>query len=78
MLYFKDTQNEVLDKEAKSYKEKETLQHRHQTPIYNKQNHRPNPVINHFPENNNFFANKEQYQEMVIMVTQSETARKRS
>ena len=46
-----NTQDEVLDKEAKNYKEKETLQHRHQTPVYNKQNHRPNPVINHFPEN---------------------------
>ena len=38
-----NTQDEVLDKEAKNYKEKETLQNRHQTPVYNKQNHRPNP-----------------------------------
>ena len=45
----------MLDKEAKNYKEKETLQHRHQTPVYRKQNHRPNPVINHFPENDNLF-----------------------
>ena len=45
----------MLDKEAKNYKEKEPLQHRHQTPVYSKQNHRPNPVINHFPENNNLF-----------------------
>ena len=33
----------------------ETLQHRHQTPVYSKQNHRTNPVINHFPENYNPF-----------------------
>ena len=45
----------MLDKEAKSYKEKETLQHRHQTPVHSKQNHRPNPAINHFPENDNHF-----------------------
>ena len=38
-----NTQDEVLDKEAKNYKEKETLQNRHQTAVYNKQNHRPNP-----------------------------------
>ena len=38
-----NTQDEVLDKEVKNYKEKETLQNRHQTPVYNKQNHRPNP-----------------------------------
>ena len=31
-------QDKVLDKEAKNYKEKETLQHRHQTPVYRKQN----------------------------------------
>ena len=37
-----NTQDEVLDKEAKNYKEKETLQHRHQTPVYSKQNRRPN------------------------------------
>ena len=36
-------------------KQKETLQHHHQTLIYRKQNHRPNPVINHFPENSNLF-----------------------
>ena len=45
----------MLDKKAKNYKEKETLKHRHQTPVYSKQNHRPNPVINHFPENDNHF-----------------------
>ena len=45
----------MLDKEAKNYKEKETLQHRHHTPAYRKQNHRRNPVINHFPENDNTF-----------------------
>ena len=50
-----NTQDEVLDKEAKNYKQKETLQHRHQTPVYSKQNHRPNLVINHFPENDNPF-----------------------
>ena len=50
-----NTQDEVLDKEAKNYKEKESLQHCHQTPIYRKQNHRPNPVINHYPENDNPF-----------------------
>ena len=44
---------EVLDKEAKNYKEKEILLRRHQTPVYRKQNHRPNPVIKHFPENDN-------------------------
>ena len=52
---FQNTQDEVLDKEAKNYKGKETLQHRHQTPVYSKQNHRPNPVINNFPENDNLF-----------------------
>ena len=50
-----NTQDEVLDKEAKNYKEKESLEHRHQTPVYRKQNHRPNPVINHYPENDNPF-----------------------
>ena len=45
----------MLDKEAKNYKEKETLQHCHQTPVYRKQNHRPSLVINHFPENGNPF-----------------------
>ena len=45
----------MLGKEAKNYKERQTLQHRHQTPVYNKQNHRPNPAINHFPENDNSF-----------------------
>ena len=45
----------MLGKEAKNYKERQTLQHRHQMPVYNKQNHRPNPVINHFPENDNSF-----------------------
>ena len=45
----------MLDKEAKNYKEKETLQDRHQTPVYSKQKHRSNPVMNHFPENGNPF-----------------------
>ena len=52
---FQNTQDEVLDIEAKNYKEKETLQHRHHTPAYGTQNHRPNPVINHFSENGNTF-----------------------
>ena len=52
----RNTQNEALDKEAKNYKEKETLQHRHQTPVYRKQNDRSNPVINHFLENDNPFC----------------------
>ena len=34
-----NTQDEVFAKEAKNYKEKETLQHHHQTPVYSKQNH---------------------------------------
>ena len=50
-----NTQDEVLDKEAKNYKEGETLQHHYQASVYRKQNHRPNPVINHFPENDNPF-----------------------
>ena len=50
-----NNQDKVLDKEAKNYKEKKILQHCHQTPVYRKQNHRPNPVINHFPENDNLF-----------------------
>ena len=56
-----NTQDEVLDKEAKNYKEKETLQHVsilnwfHHTPVYNEKNHRPNPATNHFPENDNHF-----------------------
>ena len=54
----RNTQYEVLDEEAKNYKEKETLQHRHQTPVYRKQNHRPNSLINHFPENGNPFWQK--------------------
>ena len=45
----------MLDKEAKNYRERETLQHRHQAPVYNKGNHRPNPVICNFPENDNSF-----------------------
>ena len=51
-----NTQDEVLDKEAKNYKEKESLQHHHQTPVYRKQNHRPNPIINHYSENGNPFC----------------------
>ena len=50
-----NTQDEVLDKEAKNYKEKEALQHRHHQTQVHKQNHRPNPIINHFPENDNHF-----------------------
>ena len=46
-----NTQDEVLGKEVKNYKEKDTSQHRHQTPVYRKQNHRPNLIINHFSEN---------------------------
>ena len=45
----------MLDREAKNYKEKEILQHRHQTPVYNNQNYRPNLVINHFPAKYNPF-----------------------
>ena len=48
-----NTQDEVLDKEAKNYKEKKTLQYPHQTPVYRKQNHLLNPIINHLPENRN-------------------------
>ena len=55
----------------------ETLQHRHQTPVYSKQNHRTNPVINHFPENYNPFTNKKQYLEKGNLVTQCEIGRKR-
>ena len=50
-----NTQDEVLDKEVKNYKEKESLQHCLRTPVYSRQNHRPNPIINHFPENDNPF-----------------------
>ena len=50
-----NTQDELLDKEAKNYKEKEPLQHCHQTPVYSKQNHWPSPIIKHIPENNNPF-----------------------
>ena len=32
-VQLQNTQDEVLNKEAKNYKEKETLQHRHQTPV---------------------------------------------
>ena len=51
----RNTQDEVLDKEAKNYTEKESLQHHHQTQVYRKQNHQPNTVINHYPENDNPF-----------------------
>ena len=34
-----NTQDELLDNEAKNYKEKEPLQHCHHTPVYSKQNH---------------------------------------
>ena len=67
----------MLYKEAKNYKEKETLQHRPQAPVYNKQNRRPNPIINHFLKTITAFGNKEQYQKIVNTVTQCETARKR-
>ena len=43
----------MLDKKAKNYKEKETLQHRHQTPVCRKRNDRPNPIIDHISENDN-------------------------
>ena len=39
---FAQLQN-TQDKEAKNYKKKETLQHRHQIIAYAKQNHRPYP-----------------------------------
>ena len=55
-----NTQDEVLDKEAKNYKEKDTSQHCHQTPVYRKQNHQPNLI---------FFGNKEEYQRIVNIVT---------
>ena len=45
----------MLHKEAQNCKEKETLKDRHQTPVYRKQNHRPNAIISHFPENDNHF-----------------------
>ena len=45
----------MLDKDAKNCKEKETLKHRHQTPVHRKQNHQPTPIINHFPEKENRF-----------------------
>ena len=61
-----NTQGEMLDKEATNYKEKETLQHRHQTPV------------NHFQKTITPFGNKEQYQKILNIVTQCETARKRS
>ena len=66
----------VVDKEAKNYKEKET-QHRHQTPVYSKQKHQPNLVIYHFPERITPFGNKEQYHEIVNIVTLFKTVRKR-
>ena len=50
---FQNTQDEVLDNEAKNSKEKETSQYCHQTPVHSKQNHLPNPVMNHFPKNDN-------------------------
>ena len=71
-------QDEVLDNEAKNYIQKETLQHRHQTPVYSKQNYRLKLLINHFPENDNPFGNKEQFQKMVNIATQCETTRKHS
>ena len=42
-------------KKRRTIKKKKTLQHRHQTPVYRKQNHRHNPVIKHFPETDNPF-----------------------
>ena len=65
----------MLDKEAKNCKEKETLKYRHQTPVYRKQNYRRNPI---FLKTTIVFGEKEQYQAIVNIVTQSETARKRS
>ena len=50
-----NTQDEVLHKEAKNYEEKETLKHRHETPVHSKQNRGLKPVINQFPENDNHF-----------------------
>ena len=66
----------MLYKEAKNYKEKETLQHRPQAPVYNKQNRRPNPIINHFSEDDNCFW-QQRTVPIVNTVTQCETARKR-
>ena len=43
----------MLNTDAKNYKGKEVLLYRHQTPVYRP--NRPNPVINHFPENDNPF-----------------------
>ena len=48
-------EKQIGSKEAKYYQEKKTLQHRHQAPVYSKQNHRPNLVMNHFPETNDPF-----------------------
>ena len=49
-----NTHNEVLDKKPKTTKKKKHY-NSHQTVVYSKQNHQPNPVINNFPENNNHF-----------------------
>ena len=65
----KITQNEI-DKEVKNHKEKETSQYRHQISVYSNPDHRHNPVINNFPENNIFFWHKK--------TTPCETARKHS
>ena len=67
----------MLDKEAKNYKEKKTLQHHHQMPVYSKQNHRPNPVINNFPENGNPFCQQKNYQELVHIATKRQDRYKR-
>ena len=58
----------MLDKEAKNHKEKESLQHLDQPPACSKQNHRTEPVINNFQENDNPFGNRKQYQEIVIIM----------
>ena len=50
-----NTQEEVLDKEAKNYQEKEKLQHSHQITVYKKHDHQPNHIMNNFPENDNHF-----------------------
>ena len=46
---------QVLHKEVKNYKEKETWQYCHQAPVNSKKIHRRTPVINSFPEKDNPF-----------------------
>ena len=58
MVPLQNTKDEVLNKSKtikQQKKNKKKSQYHHQISVENKQNHRPNPIMNIFPETDNLF-----------------------